>query len=730
VGEQPKANEPLREFFLEGFGTDELRSLGALLGVSPFIDWKNASRAEIATEFTLELQRRGLINQELFVVLAKLRPRRARELQMLRRIYAARDDKTHVAIIHAAGRDVPDRELALSLAAALRAEGLSTWMDTEDSELGTPQYSELFWGIEQASAIIVIVTPESNWGHDVVLNYPAGTLNAVLHTRHDAIPIIPVLIGDVAPSSLPPELRRYEGLRLNDQKSFERLVKGLRPSTSTTVATVASDKTVPPVLDLGIRFLEAAGREVQPVEPFLLKVPEPVLLAATTPPTSFDVAVLEGAITEREVSYFLHDGPLPEPVSQQLDGLRIRGNPVVTITADTMRAALQDGNAPAVFAEHTRLGTAGVNLFEATNAIANPSLFFGRTELLNQVGGALGRGDAVLVTGVRKAGKSSFLHMLRQAMSARPVTWIDLQRLSRADRLWPDRAFARILDAWDRWGRDTWPDAWPFTHSAKKTGKAMFVDGMEARREHQKTLASDAAVLVVLDELERMIPSEGSVEEAESFEQFAGALRSLAQASDRCVTVLAADLRPEANRRNLLPNQHTNPWFSFFVEVPLPPLTGAEVQDMVTRLAARMGVTSVDERFAVELHAFTGGHAYLTRLLAGAAWSGRQRRDRIASADLHAGLRQLEKEATLRRFYEENLWAPLLNAERQALIEMLPKPWWRTLFSRGRRDSNASASLRAQGLVSDSGITIAGFAAWLQGLSSAELHLATRGVTA
>jgi hypothetical protein len=146
---------------------------------------------------------------------------------------------------------------------------------------------------------------------------------------------------------------------------------------------------------------------------------------------------------------------------------------------------------------------------------------------------------------------------------------------------------------------------------------------------------------------------------------------------------------------------------------------------MVESLALRMGVTSVDEAFASSLYAITGGHAYLTRLVSAAAWSSRQSPRQLALHDLESGLHQLESEAVLRRFYEENLWAPLTAAEQRALIAMLPRPPPAMQSPRDSRDVNATASLRAQGLVGDGGIMLLGFRAWLESLPESELQFAT-----
>lgn len=486
-----------------------------------------------------------------------------------------------------------------------------------------------------------------------------------------------------------------------------------------------------PSLDFTTHFFESVGRKVQIEDRNVLRIPELVVLASGETLAELDLDLVEHEAEKGSLSYVIHEGPIPETVREQLGGLCIRGWPTITLAVDSMRAGLQDGNSRAIFAEHTRLGTRGINLFESSNAIANPALFFGRTELINRVGGALSRGDATMITGIRKSGKSSFLHILRQNLSKRPVAWLDLQLLDRSDPRWHERAFARILNAWDRWGIGAMgKENWTFAKVEKLVAKPDFIEQVDVRWALQSRLYPEDRMLVVLDELERVLPDAAQPAQADSFESFTSALRSLAQAAEPVLAIIAADLRPEANRLNVLPNGHTNPWFRFFVEVPLPLLSYEEVTGMVDTIARRMGASRVERAFIERLHGYSGGHAYLTRLLAASAWAERTNPEVLAESDFERGLHKLEDHANVQQFFRENIWNPLTVAERTVLLEAgrtnALRRWWERISGR-RQDSEAAASLRMLGLLADSGITIGGLADWLRQTDLEPTLLAGKG---
>jgi hypothetical protein len=121
---------------------------------------------------------------------------------------------------------------------------------------------------------------------------------------------------------------------------------------------------------------------------------------------------------------------------------------------------MADANCAIILADLKRAYESDDNLFDTKNAIVDERFFFGRSELLARVGSALARGEHVLITGLRKCGKTSFLNILRQHLSLRPVCFIDLQRYDRHREDWSAALFELIVQSCDKWGRSRFAD-WP-----------------------------------------------------------------------------------------------------------------------------------------------------------------------------------------------------------------------------------------------------------------------------
>ena len=377
---------------------------------------------------------------------------------------------------------------------------------------------------------------------------------------------------------------------------------------------------------------------------------------------------------------------------------------IVPITEQQIRAALQDGNARTVLHELTQRGRGGDNLFLTRNALIDRRFVFGRSELLARMGSALGRGEQILITGSRKLGKTSFLNILRQNLSEWPVAHLDLQRYDRNDSRWVEHLLDEIVAAYDRWGKARFGD-WPGEPEVVSDGRTL-ERALLRRREWHGERENPTQLVVILDELERLIPRDGERDMARAFIRAAGALRALAQGQERFLSIIAADLRPTANRLNDLGGVGTNPLFRFFQELPLPPLTSAATQDMLQTLGGMMGIGSIDRAFEREIVLLSGGHPYLARTMAGAAAACRHDPGRLTLADLHEGLLNLEEDDELGDFFRANFWKPLTDHEQSYLVAV----------ATGRTpplNRQVAAALKHQGLTDRHGIRMRAFRDWI-----------------
>jgi hypothetical protein len=467
---------------------------------------------------------------------------------------------------------------------------------------------------------------------------------------------------------------------------------------------------------VAVEFFNTAGRTVVDTLDRRLLGPEPILIGDSSSLSEQDVADVAGAASGQRRLYLVHPDRLDDTSVQQLDRLRAHGSAIVPLSGNTMTAAITDTCTRTVLLELEREYGSGRNLFETRNSVIDERFLFGRSELLTRLGSAIAAAENVLLTGLRKAGKTSVLNILRQHLVDYPVCHVDLQRFDRSDEKWPQRLFAVMLDAYDRWGRAQCP-GWDF--AASRDGDA-FTE-MDRRREHQENQGRSTPFVLLLDEMERVIPRPGEVQAAAHFARATGLIRALAQTHPGWLVVIGADLRPTANRMNLLPNGETNPLFQFFEELPIRLLEVDAVDEMIRSLCHAMGVWKVDRRLGPAVFQLSGGHPALVRMLAGASYRRRKDGEHLRSADLPNGLDDLADNNMLGSFFAENFWGPMTEPERQIVTRASATPP-RGILSRrvpasDEVDAEARAALAGQGLLRDGRIAVGAFAEWVRARS-------------
>jgi hypothetical protein len=459
----------------------------------------------------------------------------------------------------------------------------------------------------------------------------------------------------------------------------------------------------------------AAGRGINPTdEPELLE-PGPVWVSAEVSPTANEVRRFGERLALGRVGYFIHTGELRRDAEVELDRMRVGGRPVVTLPVRALRAALADGRVDKFLKEVEQGYGTKDNLFDSKNALVDERFLFGRDVLLNTIGSAVRRGEHILVTGLRKVGKTSLLNVFRQHVVDIPVCMVDLQRYDRRTEDWPLALFEVILQAFDRWGCAE-QDDWHFQAGAPLTATE-FGGELEARAAARGRLPGGPQVLVVLDELERVFPAPTEVEAIHCWVRAMGALRAFSQGEDRLIGVIGADLRPVANRENMLGDVGTNPFFNLFQEVPLPLLDYAALVDMVEALARAMGVDDVEPDFTRRLFELTGGHPSLTRTIAGESYRRRRHQGKLLSVDLTTGVEHLEARNAIGFFLRNNLWQLMTPSERSLISDLV-----RTrrgaranrLKWRRKSDEETFVSLENQGLIDVGKIRIGLLRRWVR----------------
>lgn len=540
--------------------------------------------------------------------------------------------------------------------------------------------------------------------------------------------VIPVLVNDASmprPDELPMSmvgLSRRNALRIRQEffsSDVERLIDAIRRSDDPGASTVPRARLTEVGEELraiAVDFFTTAGRKADDTLDRRLLGPEPILIADSSSLTEQDIEAVKAAVQGRDRLYLIHPDQLCDDSVHELDRLRAHGSAIVPLSGNTMAAAITDNRVRMVLHELEREYGSGRNLFQARNAVIDERFLFGRSELLTRLGGAIAAGESVLLTGLRKAGKTSVLNILRQNLVDYPVCHVDLQRFDRADERWPSQLFAVMLEAYDRWGRAQWA-GWDFHPS----GNSDAFTELDRRRVYQDSQGRPTPFVLLLDEMERVLPFPGETAAAAHYARASGLIRALAQTYPGWLVVIAADLRPTANRMNLLPNGETNPLFQFFEETPIRLLGQDAVGEMIRSLCRAMGVWDVDEQLGREVFQLSGGHPALVRMLAGASYGHRKSTQQLQTTDLSRGLDELAERNQLGSFFEENFWIPMTKTEQQVIVEasaLSPDAEAFRLPPAGiGAVAEARAALAGQGLLRDGRVAVGAFAAWVRALS-------------
>lgn len=261
----------------------------------------------------------------------------------------------------------------------------------------------------------------------------------------------------------------------------------------------------------------------------------------------------------------------------------------------------------------------------AGNSPVEGRRFFGRDKALSELRDAISTSTATGVFGLRKVGKTSLLKETQR----RATEWGDIVLYVDLLRVPSDVADAR----WLYWKLATelryQTERVPLKNFKWRLG-GVFEDYLDVPADFPVATAFDAditrllralptldvsprpKVVVLLDEIERLLPTVLGKAGFSGFFDFFSYLRGVSQENkDFVLIVTGANATigeaPQFDRRD-------NPVFNFFREVYLPLLEFSECALMMRQLGRGMGITFT-ETAMVFVHNLTGGHPFFARQL-------------------------------------------------------------------------------------------------------------------
>ncbi|MFZ2489763.1 MAG: cold shock domain-containing protein [Anaerolineae bacterium] len=249
--------------------------------------------------------------------------------------------------------------------------------------------------------------------------------------------------------------------------------------------------------------------------------------------------------------------------------------------------------------------------------------FFGRELDLQRLMRDIDDGHNVGVFGLRKVGKTSLLQQLRELRTQDVIVYLDIQQVPSDSQ---DCAYMYWAIA-----REIYKECELKKNNIPVFGKVIFQLGNQAVPQFQKrtprlfdhdirALISQLGqenlstrIVVILDEVDRLLPSPGFSSGFHGYPDFFAYLRGTSQSSKGQFVNIITAANPALCEQAIWEGRD-NPIFQFYHQTFLPPLTHDDCNDMNVKLGRGMGISYNEESLEVIFQA-TSGHPYLTRLL-------------------------------------------------------------------------------------------------------------------
>lgn len=290
----------------------------------------------------------------------------------------------------------------------------------------------------------------------------------------------------------------------------------------------------------------------------------------------------------------------------QIGTLRISGFTLLPLDNALLNEGLSSGRERAVLRAEVeqRLGS-DYDPYDVRDPVAGAFSFFGRDALVETLLRRVNESRPVGIFGLRKLGKSSLLHALRDR-TAFPVAEVNLQTIGRTGRL--TDLYRRIFRYWGQQINLKTDLAWSPPSLPAEGSTGAFVD---VTLDLLDRLEPDAQLGLFLDEIELLVPRpDGSGPDLQRYLTLLRTLRGLVDEDGR-LSLVVASLNPAINRINGWGGEQ-NPTFNLFQEINLPPLDREACIHMIRNIGLQVGLVYSEESLA-EIADLSGGHPFLAR---------------------------------------------------------------------------------------------------------------------
>ena len=367
----------------------------------------------------------------------------------------------------------------------------------------------------------------------------------------------------------------------------------------------------------------------------------------------------------------MYEGELSDDAFWQMGAYKIgNGLTIIPLKAELLHEALVAVQ-PNCYArlrvvEQEYLGQ-GANRYEESNAITDPTWFFGRRAEVEEILDRLKSGQHAGIFGMRKIGKTSLLLHLRQTVSrlSIPVAYLGLQSKTIDPPLLFRDVVQQLRSLLESMGVSALPECGLLGSQPGASADKLFMEDIRALWQAARTELKVPFMLLMIDEADRIVPKPGSARFVyQKYDQFFAPIRDLSQV-ERCLLTVVTAERPtirEEFKQGPLPNT----MFELYDERYLASFSVAELENMIVRIGKWMGLEYSTESLRA-IAEESACHPYVARSLC-ACIARNVKGGQVSAQDVAQA-----REDALDRLHEYFLgwWTNLYDEERQILHAVL-----------------------------------------------------------
>ena len=292
------------------------------------------------------------------------------------------------------------------------------------------------------------------------------------------------------------------------------------------------------------------------------------------------------------------------------------GLAIVALDSDLFGQVKPNLPAGDILAAQIDQATGRQDLYAISGPVSDDLSFFGRETLLQELVDLLDAGQPVGIFGLRKTGKTSLVQRLQGRLATRRViAALDTQGLAREQGLLP--LYLAVIEAFvshihqyrpglarSMPSLQLWPP--PRGRALSPSIVRVFLDDLKLLH---KLLGGDERLLLILDEVDRLLPS-GSDPGYEGFATFFGQLRAANQGL-KVLDFILVGVDPAINRRDRW-GDRDNELYRALREVWMPPMRPEAVREMVESMGFQMGIQYDPDALSLIVRV-GGGQPFITR---------------------------------------------------------------------------------------------------------------------